>query len=72
MEDVFESLVRGIVRFFLYIFFDIVFDVGVKGVGFLIVRTYRKRSDIDPDGFEVALFGLLFWIVFIALVVVFL
>jgi hypothetical protein len=70
MDDLLEPLFRGIIRFFIYIFVDLIFEIGVKGVGFLIVRTYRKRPDIDPDGFEVALLGLLFWIVVITLFVI--
>jgi len=41
---------------------EILFEVALKGPGYLIVRWIRPKSEADPDGFLVVICGLAFWI----------
>ena len=47
-------------RFLLHVALDLVFEILIKGAGYLIVRPF-KRS-VDPDGIVVVITGLAFWL----------
>ena len=69
LEDIFEGILRGLFRFIVYIFHDVVIEIFIKGTGYLIVRCYKRKSNIDPDGIEVAAWGIFFWISIITITI---
>lgn len=55
-----EDVVGGVFRFIGSVIADVVFELLIKGPGYLVVKQFSKRSP-NPDGFIVVLVGLLFW-----------
>lgn len=53
------ELLGGIFKLIGRIFGEIIFEILLKGVGYLICRIFYKR--VDPDGIVVALVGFIFW-----------
>ncbi len=54
-----------ILRLIGYIFIDIVFELVIKMPGYLILRTFKDKNDINTDGFAVVFLGVMFWITLI-------
>ena len=48
----------GIIRFLGWVLGDVVFEIAIRGVGYLICRPFNH--DVDPDGFAAGFVGLLF------------
>ena len=59
MVEIFEGLFGAIFKFIGRIFVEFIFEILVKGLGYLICRPFNKN--IDPDGLTVAIVGLLVW-----------
>jgi len=55
----------GLFKFIGRIFSEIIFELLIRGVGYLICRPFS--SNVDIDGFWVAVVGLMFWIAMIFL-----
>ncbi len=62
MEDIVEFLFKGIFRFIRHIILDLIFEFAIKGPGYLIVRLYTKKNEIDVDGWEVVVWGIVCWV----------
>lgn len=60
MGEIISELISLIGRFLLHVAIDIVFEILIKGVGYLILRPFSRP--VDPDGAAVVLVGLAFWI----------
>ncbi len=54
MEDIVEAIFRGL--------FEIVVEVLIRGPGYLILKLFGSRSQVDPDGCLVFIIGCLFWV----------
>jgi len=61
LEAIGEGIIRGTIRFFTYLFIDIVLDILIRGPGYLIMK-WVFRTYPDPDSFRVLIVGMLFWI----------
>lgn len=53
------ELLGGLFRLLGHFFADIVFEVLVKGAGYLICRFFKK--EVNPDGVLAIIVGLFFW-----------
>lgn len=62
IEDVVEGVFRVLGRFFGRIFIEIIFELLIKGPGYVIVKIFTKKSP-DPDGTWVAVSGIIFWVI---------
>lgn len=60
IEDVVGGAFKVLARFVGQFFFEIVFELLVKGPGYFIVKQLAKR-DPNPDGFAVIITGIAFW-----------
>ncbi len=58
--EIVGEAVGGVLRFVGQVLFEGVFEILVRGVGYLICRPFKHN--IDPESFLVALVGMLFWI----------
>ena len=69
VEELASGLFSVIGRFFGYLLIDIVLEILVKGVGYLIIKAlpFSKKKEIDPEGFQVVIAGLVLWASVIAL-----
>ena len=65
VEDLAEGLLRFVGRVIAQICVDIVFELLIKGPGYLLAKLLGRsgKPDPDPDGFLVIAAGLLFWAV---------
>ena len=59
LGDIAGELLGGIVRIIGQFILEVVFELLIKGPGYLICRVFRK--DIDPDSPIVVLVGFAFW-----------
>ena len=62
IEEVVGGVFKILGRFLGQIFLEIVFEFLIKGPGYLISKSLSK-SNPDPDGLAVVIFGILFWLV---------
>ena len=62
IEEVAGGVFKVVVRILGHILLEVIFELIVKGPGYLICKLFTKR-DLDPDGFVVVLTGFLFWLV---------
>lgn len=53
------ELLGVLFRFVGHLFLEVVFEVLVKGAGYIICRPFYRR--VNPDGFLVIVVGLAFW-----------
>ncbi len=60
VAEIAGELLGFIGRILLQFFVEIVFEILVKGVGYLIVRPFNRN--IDPDGAVVIVVGIVFWL----------
>jgi hypothetical protein len=63
IEDLAEGILRFVGRVIAQIFVDIVFEILIKGPGYFFMRLSVRfgAKEPDPDGFAVAIAGILFW-----------
>ncbi len=63
LGEIVGGLFEIIGRFLAEIFIQLIFELLIKGPGFLILRFVflKKDNDIDPDGILVVFIGLMFW-----------
>ncbi len=66
IEDVFEGIFRVIARFIGYIVVEIVFEILLKGSGYIILKPFCRHRP-DMEGLAVIVVGALFWIIIIGL-----
>lgn len=69
VEELASGLLRIIGRFIAYMLIDLVLEILVKGLGYIIIRvlSFSKEKEINPDDFKVVLAGVVFWALIIAL-----
>ena len=53
------GLLEGIFKLIGRFFAEVIFEILIKGAGYLICRIFSKR--VDPDGILVVLVGITFW-----------
>ena len=59
------AVAEGIFMIVIEFFSDIIFEVFVKGAGYLILRyvfQIGRRKKLDPDGAGVIITGIVFWL----------
>lgn len=52
--EILEAILRAL--------FETLFEVALKGPGYLLVRWFRPKSAINPDGCLVLIVGMAFWL----------
>ncbi|MDJ0701544.1 MAG: hypothetical protein QNJ07_16990 [Woeseiaceae bacterium] len=67
MDELFEGLIRLGWRIFAYLIVDVLFELAIKGPGYLFIRMFK--ANIDPDGVAVVVTGILFWVIGIVVIV---
>ncbi|MGB2254097.1 MAG: hypothetical protein ACPH56_03650 [Spongiibacter marinus] len=65
IAEVTGELLGGLLRLLGNFFIEIVLEVLVKGLGYFVCRLFSKS--VDPDGFVVAIVGVLAWVVIVVL-----
>ena len=65
LGDIAAGILEVVGRFIAEIFMQIVFELLIKGPGYLILRyvLLKNDDDIDPDGVLVIFIGITFWAV---------
>ncbi len=61
LDDLAEGFLRGLFRFLVNIFVEVVIEILIKGPGYFIVKSCSHRAP-DSDSLRVVLVGVLFWI----------
>lgn len=61
IEDIAGGFFKVIGRLFAGIFIEVILEILIKGPGYFIKKLFSKK-DPDPDGIDVALLGILFWL----------
>jgi hypothetical protein len=64
LDSIVEGFLGGFLRIVLWVAVEIVFEILIKGLGYIICRPFKK-ADID-DGF-CAFVGIVTWIVLVLL-----
>lgn len=59
LEIVTEGIVGGIARFFVWVIMEVIFEILIRGLGYLICRLFRKNTATPVSS---ALVGLGAWI----------
>ncbi len=59
--EIVGEVVGGVLRGAGQIVIEVIGGIAVRGMGYLIGRTFKR--DIDADGFAVLLLGLGFWVI---------
>jgi hypothetical protein len=72
MESIFEAfftLLFQIIRFFLYIIFEVIIEGLIRGTGYCVVSAYRLRRHVDIESTEVFIVGFITWgmVIFLAI-----
>ncbi|VTX87957.1 Uncharacterised protein [Acinetobacter junii] len=72
MESIFEAfftLLFQIIRFFLYIVFEVIIEGLIRGTGYCVVSAYRLRRHVDIESTEVLIVGFTTWgmVIFLAI-----
>lgn len=72
MESIFEAfftLLFQIMRFFLYIIFEVIIEGLIRGTGYCVVSVYRLRRHVDIESIEVFIVGFITWgmVIFLAI-----
>lgn len=64
VEELASGLFSFLGRIFGYVLIDIVLEILVRGVGYLIIKAlpFSKGKEIDPDSSWVLLVGFTFWV----------
>jgi len=58
--EIVGEVFSGIFRFIFRLFVEVIVEIFIKGLGYLIYRPFNKN--VDPDGFRVAILGLVIWV----------
>lgn len=56
-------MIEDIVSSVLEALFSIVFEILIKGPGYLLLRLFQPAEGVEPDGCLVVMIGLAFWAV---------
>ncbi|UTF60903.1 hypothetical protein [Gilvimarinus sp. DA14] len=67
IDEIGSGLIGAIFRFFGWLLLDVVVEVLIKGLGYLLCRPFKK---VDPDGFTALFVGMLAWVIIIVAVIV--
>lgn len=59
--EIVGEVVGGVVRVLGHAVAQVVGEIAIRGIGYLIGRKFKR--DIDPDGIVVFLIGLGFWVI---------
>lgn len=63
--EIVGELLGGVFRVAFHFVVEVILELAVRGVGYLICKPFSKT--VNPDGFVVVVVGLLFWLVVIVL-----
>ena len=63
LDDLADGLLRVIGRLILHFFLEIVFEILIKGAGYLILKPFYRKKELDADGWAVTSMGIVFWLV---------
>lgn len=66
IDELGSGFLAAVFRFLGWIFVDVIIEILIKGLGYLICRPFKK---VDIDSFIAVIVGLLAWAALIALVV---
>jgi len=66
IDEIAGSAIGGVFRFLGWIFFEVIIEIFVKGLGYLICRPFKK---VDLDSTLVVIVGLFAWVLIIVLVI---
>ena len=66
IDEIAGSAIGGIFRFLGWFFFEVIIEILVKGLGYLICRPFKK---FDLDSTVVVIVGLFAWVFIIVLVI---
>ncbi|MCL2916756.1 hypothetical protein [Shewanella litorisediminis] len=66
LDEVIGSAFKVVARFIVEVFVEIIFEIMIKGPGYLLVKPFSKSAP-DPDGVLVVIVGLVFWAFLITL-----
>lgn len=58
IDTIFEGFLGSILRFIGWVLVDVILEILVKGLGYLICRPFGK---VDPDGLAALVFGVVGW-----------
>lgn len=61
LGEIIGELLGGVIRFIGHILLEAVYEILIKGVGYLICHQFKNK--VDPDGGLVVVVGLTFWLV---------
>lgn len=59
------ELLEGLFRILGYIFIDVIFEILIKGLGYLVCRQFTRTA--DPDGLLVCVVGIACWAAIVVL-----
>jgi len=59
IDSLAEGIFGSVFRFIGWVCIDVIFEMLVKGAGYLVCRPFKK---VDPDGLAAFVFGVLFWV----------
>ena len=59
LADAFGEVIIGVFKIITFLFADLIFEVLIKGFGYLIC--YPFNHDLDPDGLIVLFTGISYW-----------
>ena len=65
LGDLASGLFGFIGRMLGHLVIDLLLEIAIKGPGYLLARSMRRRGSgpVDPDGWLVGLLGIGFWII---------
>lgn len=62
IDEILGGVFVSLGRILGQIFCEIIFELVLKGPGYIIVKAL-SRSDVNPDGYAVVMSGVIFWLV---------
>lgn len=68
LDSIFEGFFGGVLRVILWVAVEIVFEILIKGLGYIICRPFKK-TDIDDN--LCAVVGIVAWIILVVVLVCF-
>lgn len=66
LDSIVEGFFAGALRVILWVAVEIVFEILIKGLGYIICRPFKK---VDIDDSLCAFVGIVAWVIFVALLI---
>ena len=60
LGELISELASLVGRIFIFVVVDVIFELLLKGAGYLLLRPFTRS--IDPDGVPVIAVGIIFWL----------